>query len=247
MSHHAVGPRLASAVAFASAGLLVASCSSPAARPQASSSRPLPGASGATHAAPSFLPATTPASTASSAPAAPSPVADQPSAPAAPPSAQGSSPPASGRGPAPVPGCATAGLRVSIGPPGGAAGGSYFPLEFTNVSAAACIMDGYPGVSFVTGPGGSQLGAAAVRNPTFPPSVVTLPPGAAAHASLRVSSVATYSRPDCQPVTAHYLSVYPPGQFTPRYVTFTAQTCTGAIPGGSTLGIFVISPGATGP
>jgi hypothetical protein len=136
---------------------------------------------------------------------------------------------------------------VSIGPPGGAAGGSYYPLDFTNISAAACTMDGYPGVSFVTAAGGSQIGAAAVRNPAFPPAVVTLSPGGTAHASLRVASAANYPPSQCRPVTAHYLSVYPPGQFIPRYVAFTAQTCTSGTGASSMLGIFVVRPGATGP
>ena len=39
-------------------------------------------------------------------------------------------------------------------------------------------MYGYPGVSFVSGPGGAELGGAAVRDPAQGPALVTLAPGA---------------------------------------------------------------------
>ena len=108
-------------------------------------------------------------------------------------------------------------------------------------------MYGYPGVSFVTGPGGGQLGGAAVRNATFAPAAVTLAPGAVAHAAIQVVVAQNYPARTCKPVTAHWLRVYPPGQYDPLYASLTAATCTGSIPGGSTLGIYVVRPGADGP
>jgi hypothetical protein len=146
----------------------------------------------------------------------------------------------------PVP-CATSALRVGIGHANGAAGSIYYPLVFTNVSATDCTMFGYPGVSFVSATSGRQLGGAAVRNPTFAPRPVTLAPGATAHASLQVVVAQTYPVSICHPVTAHRLRVYPPGQFAPLYLGFTSQTCTAHVPGGSTLGIYVVRPGSTGP
>jgi Protein of unknown function (DUF4232) len=177
------------------------------------------------------------------------------------PTARSSSPPAGSSAPSPSPApsvtgvpvptplaqCSTGALRVSVGPANGAAGSIYYPLDFTNVSAAACGMYGYPGVSFVSAPGGSELGGAAVRNRTFAPSLVTLEPGAVAHASVQVAIAQNYPAPICKPVTAHWLRVYPPGQFAPLYASLTAVTCTGAIPSGSTLGIYVVRPGANGP
>ena len=87
----------------------------------------------------------------------------------------------------------------------------------------------------------------AVRNDTFGPSLVTLAPGAVAHASVQVVVAQSYPAALCKPVTAHFLRVYPPGQFAPLYASLTAMTCTGAIPGRSTLGIYVVRPGANGP
>ena len=143
--------------------------------------------------------------------------------------------------------CGTGMLRVSVGPANGAAGSSYYPVLFTNISAAPCTLYGYPGVALVTRPGGGLVGAPAVRNPTFPGQVVTLAPGAVAHASLQVAVAANYPAAQCRPVTARWLQVYPPGQYGARYVAFTAQTCTGRVGDGSTLGIYVVRPGATGP
>jgi hypothetical protein len=223
------GPRLAGTVlAVAVAGLLAAACSG-AGAPAASGASRLPAAG---HAAPSVLPATTPAATATAGTA---------SAPASPPPAASAAPPAGG-----VTGCATAGLRVSIGRAGGAAGSIYYPIQFRNVSGAACTMYGYPGVSFVAGPGGGQIGGEAARDPAFPPAMVTLAPGAVAHASVQVVVAQDYSAAQCKPVTAHFLRIYPPGQLSPLYLGLTALTCTGPIPGGTTLGIYVVRPGANG-
>jgi hypothetical protein len=157
--------------------------------------------------------------------------------------------------PAPEPGsqpagageCTAADLNLAIGPAGAAAGSFYYPLEFTNVSGAACTMDGYPAVGFVTAPGGAAIGSFGTRDPAFPAEPVTLAPGVTVHASLQVAVAANYPAQVCDPVAAHWLEVYPPGSLRPLYASFTAQTCTGSVPSGTTLGIFVVRPGATGP
>ena len=219
-------PRRARPVAAACAALLAAACSGPAVHPAAAKPRP-PGRPSA----PVSIP---PAARASSSPSAPA------------------SPPAAAPGPAGTPGvpeaaaCTTSSLTVTVGQESGAAGSIYYPLEFRNLSGHSCTLFGYPGASFVTGIGGGQVGGAAIRNPTFAAQVVTLVPGASAQASLQVAVAQNYPASLCLPVTAHWLRVYPPNQFVPLYVGFTAVTCTGKIPGGTTLGIYVIRPGTTG-
>ena len=135
----------------------------------------------------------------------------------------------------------------SRGAANGAAGSIYYPLDFRNVSGRACSMFGYPGVSFVAAPGTRQLGGAAVRNDVVGPALVTLAPGAFAHAAVQVVVAQSYPAALCRPVTAHFLRVFPPGQVVPLYAPLTAMTCTGAIPGRTTLGIYVVRPGANGP
>jgi hypothetical protein len=117
-------------------------------------------------------------------------------------------------------------------------------------------MYGYPGVALVTNAGGpgvgrngagsTVLGEPAFRNAAFAPKLVTLAPGATAHASLQVQLALNYPAATCKPVTGHWLQVYPPGSKAAEYVRFTAVTCAGKIPSGSTLGIYVVLPGPMG-
>jgi hypothetical protein len=124
--------------------------------------------------------------------------------------------------------CATSALHVVVPSSGGgaAAGSTYFPIQFSNTSSSPCTLYGYPGVSFVGAVGGSQIGAAATRNPTLAATLVTLSPGQTVHATLQVVNAQNYPPGDCGLVTAHWLKVYPPNQTAPLYVSFTAQTCS---------------------
>jgi hypothetical protein len=127
-----------------------------------------------------------------------------------------------------APACATSALKVTVAtvPGGAAAGSSYYPIKFANISGASCTLYGYPGVSFVTAPGGSQIGPAATRNPATARQLVTLPPGQAVHAELQVVDAENYPPADCGSVNGHWLKVYPPNQTAPAYVSFTAPTCS---------------------
>jgi hypothetical protein len=165
-------------------------------------------------------PAASPAATTGTAPTS--------SAPSSPPSTPATSPSASPSAPAGPAGCASSGLQVAVPASKGnaAAGSSYYPVQFTNTSSATCTLFGYPGVSFVTGVGGSQIGIAATRNPAVPRKLITLAPGGTVHAELQVVDAANYPPSSCGLVTAHWLKIYPPNQTTPLYVSFTAQACS---------------------
>jgi hypothetical protein len=166
-------------------------------------------------------------------------------------SSAGASSPASS--PAPVaaatpsgpPPCATSALRVAVptGQGNAAAGSSYYPIVFTNVSGASCTLYGYPGVSFVTRVGGRQIGIPATENPTKPRKLITLAPGQAGHAELQVVNAENYPPADCGMVTAHWLKLYPPNQTAPLYASFTAQACTKPR---TILTVQTVQPGASG-
>ena len=141
-----------------------------------------------------------------------------PSAPATP--TQPATPP----GPA---GCATTALTAWMGPGSGAAGSSYYPIEFTNSSSATCSLYGYPGVSFVAA-SGAQVGMAATEDPTYPRQLVTLAPGGTVHAELRVTDAQNYPPSTCEPVAVNRLRIFPPGQISPLYISFTAMACSSA-------------------
>src|SRR5215472_5451506 len=73
--------------------------------------------------------------------------------------------------------CASSGLKIKVdtSQAGAAAGSVYVPIDFTNTTGSTCTLFGYPGVSFVTSPSGSQLGRAATRIPPTA-TLVTLAP-----------------------------------------------------------------------
>jgi len=136
-------------------------------------------------------------------------------------------------------------VTIVAGSAGAAAGSTYYPLNFTNISGHPCILDGYPGVSFLTGPSGSQVGDAASRNPAVAAAAVTLAPGATGHATLQVVDAQNYSASACAPVTAHWLEIFPPGQTAAANVSFTTLACSAKMPGslGSPLSIDAITAG----
>ena len=165
------------------------------------------------------------------------------SAPASP-----ASSPAASHGSTAAAGCSSSGLsaHVDLAQGGAAAGSIYVPIDFTNTSGSACTMEGYPGVSFVRSPSGSQLGNAATRNPAALPAMVTLAPGGVAHAILQVVEAGDYSQSACTPVAAHWLKIFPPNQVTAIYAEYETQACSARLPAklGSQLAVYVVRPGA---
>ncbi len=162
---------------------------------------------------------------------APSPAAT--SGPASPGTPPGASTPAAGpssrssAGPG-LAACNTSALSVTLDSSqgGGAAGSTYLPINFTNTSGARCALYGYPGVSFVTGLGGSQIGAAATRASGASSVSVTLAAHATAHAWLQVVDAGNYPASTCHPVTAHWLKVYPPGNTAASYIGHSFPACS---------------------
>ena len=128
--------------------------------------------------------------------------------------------------------CQATSLRVAVngGAAGGAAGTIYYPVDFTNTSAAPCRMYGYPGVSFVTADSGAaqQIGAPAQENPSFSKKSVQLAAGGVAHAWLEVAEAGNYPSATCQPVTAHWLRVFAPGNTAALYVGHSFDACSSA-------------------
>jgi hypothetical protein len=168
-------------------------------------------------------------------------------------SATSSAPQATGSGaptPSSSPGtaaCATGNLKASVvsSAGGAAAGSTYYPMNLTNAGSSSCSLFGYPGVSWVSGPSGSQIGQPATRNPVLTPATVVLAPGQTAHVTLQVVDAQNYDKSSCQPVTAHWLKIFPPGQFTALYVKFSALTCSAKLPGklGSPLTVDAVKAG----
>jgi Protein of unknown function (DUF4232) len=125
---------------------------------------------------------------------------------------------------APLP-CSTTDLKLTVGVGNGAAGTVYYPLDFTNTSSAVCTTYGYPGVAFVSSPGGRQVGAPAGRASSTAPTLVTLAPGAVAHATLAVSDVLIGNNCMHHQVQVRWLQVYPPDQYSALFARLRRQGC----------------------
>ena len=132
--------------------------------------------------------------------------------------------------------CATSDLvaNVTAMAGGAAAGSNYVPIEFRNISSHTCVMFGFPGVSWTTGMRGSQIGQPAARTTGYPSVTATLPAGGSAHAWLQIADAGNFPASSCHPVTAHWLRIYPPNQFSSLYAKFTTQVCSGKVTGAST-------------
>lgn len=147
--------------------------------------------------------------------------ASQPGAPSA--GTPSASTPAAAATPGP---CSTAGLRVTLGSQESAAAGHFYrTLDFTNTSGASCTLYGYPGISFVTGVGGQQIGAGASRSPASK-RLIVLAPGKTAHAQMDLVDVLNFPASKCAASNAHWIKVYPPNQFSATYVRWTAMVCS---------------------
>jgi hypothetical protein len=107
-------------------------------------------------------------------------------------------------------------------------GGTYYTLEFTNVSARACRLYGYPDVSAYAGDQarGTQIGSAAARDTSVHPQPVMLAPGQTAHSVLRVTRAGAFQPTACVQVTAPELRVTLPDQVRPAFVPIHLPACS---------------------
>src|SRR5436189_187108 len=71
-----------------------------------------------------------------------------------------------------------------------------------------------------------QTAAAAQKNPSFGKVPVRLAAGGVAHAWLQVAEAGNYPAATCQPVTAHWLRVYAPGETQALYVSHAFDACS---------------------
>jgi hypothetical protein len=126
------------------------------------------------------------------------------------------------------PTCVTSGLVIWLDTAGnGAAGSTYYNLYFTNLSAHACSLRGYPRVSAVN-LFGRQVGRAAIRESVQKAGLVALPREATAAAVLRIVDAANFTASACREATAAGLRVYPPGQARSKVIPFPFKACSRA-------------------
>lgn len=124
-----------------------------------------------------------------------------------------STPPDGSDGAASPPRCLTPDLAGSLEAVEGGGSAGHYELEIVleNEASEPCVLQGWPGVSFVGDGDGTQIGAAATLDRSSPHGSVTLAPGDSAHANLSVANAQNFDE-GCEQTTADGLRVYPPGE-----------------------------------
>jgi hypothetical protein len=130
-----------------------------------------------------------------------------------------------------TPACKANMLRLSFG--GGDAGMSQREtvLRFTNVGGRSCVIAGFPGVSYVAGPNGTQVGAAAVRTGPMGPRVV-LGPAQVASTVIHSVDVGVFDANVCKPTPVRGYRIYAPGDTAAMFIPLGNGTegCAGTSP-----------------
>lgn len=110
-------------------------------------------------------------------------------------------------------------------PGGNSAGHIGLQVTVTNAGSAPCVVEGFPGVSLVTGTEGQQLGAPAKRI-AGTPTAITLAPGAKASAPLQLTQAGNY--PDCGVTPAAGFRIYLPDDTAAQFSPQPQQGCSNA-------------------
>ncbi|MFC7343749.1 DUF4232 domain-containing protein [Saccharopolyspora griseoalba] len=128
--------------------------------------------------------------------------------------------------------CEVGELELSLRYQGSGAGSQHQALVFTNSGDRTCEVQGFPGVSYVAGSDGHQVGAAAFRTGSKG-AAISLAPGQRASAPLELTNVDNYDAATCEPTPAKGLRVYPPHSYDSVFVPMSdAQGCAAEdIPG----------------
>lgn len=121
--------------------------------------------------------------------------------------------------------CAAAGLTIRYADDRGGAGAGNVTgtLTFTNTTSARCTLTGFPGVSYVGGGNGTQVGVPATRTDAAV-RTKTLAPGASVRASLRRTQPGAYGAA-CRSTKVDGFRVYPPGSTASAFVAFETVGC----------------------
>lgn len=138
--------------------------------------------------------------------------------------------------------CKVADLSLRLGGGDAAAGTSYRAVVFTNKGSRTCTIQGFPGVSYVAGDDGHQVGPAAYRTGEKG-AVVTLKPGDSAYADVGFVQVGNFDPAVCKPTEVRGLRIYPPHDYDSMFLPDPGTGCAGSPPGNQ-LTVATIQAGA---
>jgi hypothetical protein len=130
-----------------------------------------------------------------------------------------------------TPECKAGNLALSFG--GGDAGMNQQErvLRFTNTGKQTCAIVGFPGVSYVAGDNGQQVGAPAVRTGKIG-AQVNLAPGAVASTVIHSVNPGVFDASACQPTAVRGYRIYAPDDLASMFIALPsgAQGCAGNPP-----------------
>lgn len=126
--------------------------------------------------------------------------------------------------------CKAGDVKLSIKDSDAAAGTVYRKLVITNASGHPCTVQGFPGISYVTGADGHQVGEAAYRDGAKG-GPVQLAKGESAIADVGFVNVRNYDEAVCKPTETRGLRVYLPQETASNFVPVQGLGCAGKIPG----------------
>jgi len=127
--------------------------------------------------------------------------------------------------------CKAGDVKLSLGQGDAGAGSLYRPLLITNTKPVPCTIQGFPGVSYVAGADGHQVGPAAFREGAKG-NAVKLNQGQSAAADLQFVNVQNFDPAVCKPTEVTGLRVYLPQETASNFLPSPGTGCAGdKIPG----------------
>ncbi|MCW4355798.1 DUF4232 domain-containing protein [Hoyosella sp. YIM 151337] len=139
--------------------------------------------------------------------------------------------------------CLTDELSVELGGEEGAAGSTVYTIVFTNTGDRTCVLHGFPGVSYVTGEDGSQIGQAAERRGDAG-TAVNLTPGDEASSEVEAVDVTNYPDDVCDQTDVAGFRIYPPNDFDYLFIANETTACANATEDAHQLDVTAVVAGA---
>jgi hypothetical protein len=141
-----------------------------------------------------------------------------------------------------IPECKANTLRLSFGGSDAGMSQQYQVLRFTNTGKQTCAIVGFPGVSFVTGDNGQQVGAPATRTGKKD-GQVNLAPGAVGSTVLHTVDTGVYDGGSCQVTPVRGYRVYAPDDTASMFIALPASMTACNNPADTGLAVVTIRPG----
>ncbi|WP_370969974.1 DUF4232 domain-containing protein [Amycolatopsis sp. cg9] len=137
--------------------------------------------------------------------------------------------------------CKAGDVKLSLGQGDAGAGSVYRPLLITNSSAKPCTIQGFPGVSYVAGADGHQVGKDAFREGTKG-NAVKLNPGQTAVADVQFVNVQNFDPGTCQPTAVKGLRIYLPQETASNFLPSEGTGCASTKIPGNQLSVKTVHP-----